>query len=494
MAPDAASEAPLRRAPVVAALAVLIVLLASPHEAAARASAGALRGDVCQLGAALAAPSLRGARIGALVVRARDGALVFARDADRSFAPASNQKILTALGALTRFGPSHRFVTDVLADAAPDAAGAVDTLYLRGSGDPGLVSEQWWRLAADLRLAGLRRVGRIVADDGAFDRERWHPSWTPVGARAYEAPIGALQANYGAFLVVVRPGRSPGAPVEVTIDPPVRALGLVVRAVTGGLSVPAGLGVARERGPAGDTVIVTGFLPEDAGEQRVSRSVADPTAYAVSVFAASLAANGIALDDPTLAVAEAPPGALRLLAFQGPELASSVRLLLQYSSNPIAEGLLKAMGGAETGEPGSFANGARALRATLAALGLDLAGAEIVDGSGLSLRDRVSPRTLVAALRIARGSFAIGPELLSGLPVAGRNGTLAHRAPDASERVRAKTGTLSGVVALSGFADAADGEELVFALLVNGARSNAVAGVDAFASALVSCAGVGPAE
>lgn len=450
-----------------------------------------LGGDVCALGAALAAPSLRGARIGALVLRARDAAVVFARDADRAFVPASNQKILTALGALTRFGPAHRFVTEILTDAAPDAAGAVDTLYLRGSGDPGLVAEQWWRLAADLRLAGLRRVGRIVADDGAFDRERWHPSWTPVGTRAYEAPIGALQANYGAFLVVVRPGSHPGAPVTVTLDPPVHALDTVVRAVTVGRRVPAQLGVARS---AGDSVVVTGFLPEDAGEQRVSRSVADPTAYATSVFAASLAANGIALDDPVTAQGETPPAARRLLAFEGPELDQAVRLMLQYSSNPIAEGLLKAMGRAESGEPGSFANGARALRATLAGLGLDLSRAEIVDGSGLSLRDRVTPRTLVAALEIARGSFAIGPELLAGLPVAGRDGTLARRARGAAGRVRAKTGTLTGVLALSGYAEAADGEELVFSLLVNGARSHAVAGVDGFASALADCVGVGAAE
>jgi len=498
--PAAAAEAPratetlLRIDRVPAAAALVAGLLAAASDASARSADRMIPGDPCRLAAALAAPALRGARVGALVVRARDGAVLFAHDADASFAPASNQKILTALGALARFGPGHRFVTEVLADGAPDAAGRVGTLYLRGGGDPGLVSEQWWRLAADLRRDGLRRAGRVVLDDGAFDRERWHPSWTPVGSRAYEAPIGALQANYGAFQIVVRPGRRAGAPVEVAIDPPVAALGIVVRAVTVARTVPAQLGVARETGPEGDRVIVTGFLPEDAGTQQLSRSVADPTAYAGSVFAASLAANGIELDDPRPLAGETPADAVPLLAFEGPALGDSVRLLLEYSSNPIAEMLLKSLGRAGTGESGSFASGARALRAVLADLGVDLSGVEITDGSGLSTRNRASPRSLVSALRIARASLAFGPELLAGLPVAARDGTLAHRAEASRDRVRAKTGTLTGVLALSGFAQAADGEELVFSLLVNGARTPSVAGVDGFAAALVACEGAAGAE
>lgn len=489
-----ASETSLRTDRVPAAATLLAGLLVSAFVASAHGAALLIPGDPCRLAPALAAPELRGARVGALVVRARDGAVLFARDASASFAPASNQKILTALGALVRFGPDHRFVTEVLADSAPATGGHVDTLYVRGSGDPGLVSEQWWRLAADLRRDGLRRAGRIVLDDGAFDRERWHPSWTPVGARAYEAPIGALEANYGAFQVVVRPGPRVGAPVEVALDPPVPGLDTVVRAITVGRTVPTQLGVAREAGPDGDRVLVTGLLTEDAGAQAVSRSVTDPTLYAGRVFAASLAANGVVLDDPRPRSGEVPAGAVRLLAFEGPTLGETVRLLLEYSSNPIAETLLKALGRAETGAAGSFASGARALRTILANQGVDLVGVEIVDGSGLSLRDRVSPRSLVSALRIARASLAIGPELMAGLPVAARDGTLAHRASAARDRVRAKTGTLEGVLALSGFAQAADGEELVFSLLVNGARTASVAGVDGFAAALAACEGAGGAQ
>ena len=69
---------------------------------------------------------------------------------------------------------------------------------MRGGGDPALTSEEIWRLAADLRARGLRRVsGPLILDDSGFDRERWHPSWGSVSARAYHAPVGALTANYG---------------------------------------------------------------------------------------------------------------------------------------------------------------------------------------------------------------------------------------------------------------------------------------------------------
>src|SRR5271169_857785 len=136
----------------------------------------------------------------ALGVNADDGGVRFERDPDRPLVPASNLKLLTAVAALATFGPSYRFVTRVQADTAPDDAGQVGTLYVRGGGDPALASEDWWRLAADLRRAGLRGARQLVVDDSAFDRERWHPSWGTTSSRAYFAPIGALEANYGAFL------------------------------------------------------------------------------------------------------------------------------------------------------------------------------------------------------------------------------------------------------------------------------------------------------
>ena len=124
-----------------------------------------------RLEAALQVRALRRARVSALVVRASDGAVLFERAPDTPLTPASNMKILTAMAALETFGPTWRFETPLFADRLPDADGRVGTLYLQGSGDPVLNSEDWWRMAADLHRHGLRAVlqnaGIVVRLSGA---------------------------------------------------------------------------------------------------------------------------------------------------------------------------------------------------------------------------------------------------------------------------------------------------------------------------------------
>ena len=106
----------------------------------------------------------------------------------------------------------------------------------------------------------------------------------------------------------------------------------------------------------------------------------------------------------------------------------------------------------------------------------------------MSYDNRVSPRTLVRALRFAGSSFEFGPELVSALPIAAADGTLEERAKAATGEVRAKTGLLNGVTSLSGFARLGNGERAVFSLLVNGYSvpdDVAMDAVDRFAAELV---------
>jgi len=439
-----------------------------------------------RLAAALEHPGLRGARVAALAVRADDGALLFARSPDLPLAPASNLKILTALAALETFGPAHVFTTRVLADRAPDAEGAVGVLMVEGGGDPALTSEQLWRLAADLRRRGLRSVAHgLVVDDSAFDAQRWNAGWSGVSARAYHAPIGAFSANYGAFEVEVRPAARAGQPALAVLDPPVPYLRLLNRARTREAGTPLKLVVERAAGNGDEQVRVEGALPAGAEPQSIWRSVAEPALYAGAVLRMQLEAVGIRVEGATRR-GRVADGAVELLAFEGYPLARIVSLFVKYSSNPVAESLLKSMGRAATGSPGSWDNGRQALLASLARLGLDTAGLTLVDGSGLATDDRVTPRILVGALRVARASFRFGPELVTALPIAGTDGTLEKRALEIPGAVRAKTGLLDGVTGLSGFAEAPSGER-VFSVLVNGYTGGdeaAMAALDGFAAAL----------
>ncbi len=440
---------------------------------------------------ALAARGFEGASVSALVVeRASDRELV-ALNPDTTLMPASTQKVLTAVAALSVFGPSYRFVTDVRASRPIGPDGAVGDLFVTG-GDPALTSEQWWRLAADLRALGLREVrGDLVLDDSLFDEERWNASWAPVSARAYHAPVSPLAANYGAFRVRVAPGAAPGAPVLASIDPPVPYLQLANAARTGKANAASTLLVEREALAGAERVRVSGILPAGAAPDDVWRSVSDPLAYAAAVLRLQLEANGVHVVGGVRRGA-AVPGANLLLAFEGLPLQQIAALFLKYSNNFIAECLLKwlALGPAPlpTAPPASWAAGAEALRGQLVALGVPLGETHLVDGSGLSRANRVSARVLVETLRRGDAAFDAGPELLAGLPIAALDGTLAHRAEGARGRIRAKTGSLDGVTALAGFARSERGRDVVFAVIVNGARHGdeaASAAVDGVAAALV---------
>jgi D-alanyl-D-alanine carboxypeptidase/D-alanyl-D-alanine-endopeptidase (penicillin-binding protein 4) len=435
------------------------------------------------------------ASVGIYVERASDGQVVFARGADRLLIPASNQKILIALAALERFGPAHRFSTRIFAPEPIGPDGTVSELLVEGGGDPAMNSEDWWRLAADLRRAGLRGIrGDLRVDDRLFDGPGWHPSWGNVTARAYHAPIGALTANYGTFFVSIWPQATAGSSVLVDIDPPVHYLRLRNLAKT----VPAKarprlvvdrLDGRRSEGKAEEVIRVSGVARRGDSVDRFPRSVLDPGLYAASVLAYQLDANGIELDGEVRRAPATDEEKLELILDRpGRALAEAVSLCLKYSNNSIAESLVKSLGAWEgvsieegPARQGNWVDGIRALRRALDRKGVELGKARLVDGSGLSIQNRLSPRTLVGALRIGRESFRVGPEFVAALPIANTDGTLEKRIHMGRGRIRAKTGLLSdaSVTALSGFAERADGEVLIFSILVNGHSGGSGEAMDA---------------
>ncbi len=431
-----------------------------------------------RLDAALAAPALKGAKIAALVVSRSDGATVFERDPDRALIPASNQKLLTALVALDTFGPAHQFETKILAERAPDADGWVGTLFVRGGGDPALTSEQLWRLAADLRRGGVREVKDLVLDASILDDQRWNPVWGKVSSRAYHSAVGGISANYGAFAVEIRPAEVKGLPAQVAVDPPVPYLEVGNKTMTGAKGSGRKLRVERVVAGGVERVSVSGSIAVDSEGRTYYRSVSDPVAYAGAVLRWQLEANGISVAGEVRRGA-IPATAQELLVFKGFPLSEVVQRFMKYSNNTIAETLVKLLGVNGSGAPGSWAKGVPALHARLNELGLAPDSLRLSDGSGLSRENRVPPRSFVAALQLADRSFAWGPELIAALPIAAADGTLEKRANGALGRVRAKTGLLTGVTGLSGFARSKTGEDYVFSILVNDYAGGDRAAMDA---------------
>ena len=195
------------------------------------------------------------------------------------------------------------------------------------------------------------------------------------------------------------------------------------------------------------------------------RTVEDPALAAARAFRRALQAEGIAVPRPA-ATGVAARGADELAAVFSGTLAHIVGTMNRESDNFFAEMLLKGLGAEELGR-GTTAAGAAVVRRELAERRVPLAGVRIVDGSGLSRYDRLTPRAIVALLVSAWSDPAIRPAFSASLPIAGVNGTLEDRLerPPARGQVRAKTGTTSRASALSGYV----GRRYVFSILQNGA-------------------------
>jgi len=445
-----------------------------------------------RLDRALTTRGLQGAQVSALVVRAGDGTPLYAREPDRKMIPASNVKVFTALASLDAFGPTHRFETRIATSAPLDGQGVAGDLIVVGGGDPALTSEDYWRMAAELREVGLSAVtGDLVVDDGLFDRQRSHPTVRGVSSRAYHAPVGALNANYGSFTVTVEPGSEPGDAARVRITPPIDYFELSNEGTTLAPKRRRTLVVDRSRKGDREVVSVRGGVREGDARKAYYRSVLDPDLYAGHVLRMQLAAVGIPVAGRVVR-GRGSPGAEPLHVFEGKPLLEIVTLFMKYSNNGIAEALVKNLGVQATGEAGSWASGMPELRRRLLERGVPASGFSLVDGSGLSYDNRASPRALVAALRAGRDEFRFGPEFETSFPIAARDGTLEKRAEGARDRVRAKTGLLNNVTGLSGFALVAAqgghvGEGVAFSVIANATRHGdeaAMDGLDAFVAIL----------
>jgi D-alanyl-D-alanine carboxypeptidase/D-alanyl-D-alanine-endopeptidase (penicillin-binding protein 4) len=196
----------------------------------------------------------------------------------------------------------------------------------------------------------------------------------------------------------------------------------------------------------------------------------------------------------TVVLGAAPAGARTLGSVHSAPIARIVEQALSQSDNVLAEALARQVALARH-LPASFEGSAQGVLAALRQDGVDVAGVTMVDGSGLSRTDAVPPAVLAGILtRTASGAMPRASAILSGLAVAGYDGTLADRGDSnpatAPGSVRAKTGTLLGVHGLAGTVVTADGRLLVFALLADRSTSGdtpAENALDRVASALAGC-------
>jgi serine-type D-Ala-D-Ala carboxypeptidase/endopeptidase (penicillin-binding protein 4) len=355
------------------------------------------------------AASRLGAAVSVTVLNAAGG-VVFDSAGATPRIPASNEKLVASIAALETLGPAWRATTRVMATSAPVAGVVTGDLYLVGGGDWTLSTARHARVVKIPGLVTLLQLARAVRAAGVRE------------------VTGAVAAD-GSWFDEVRGG------------------------------------AGWRRGFLGPECAPLSALSVDANRTSKGAAVWQPELNAATLFASTLRSVGVRVDRPAR-VASTPQTAVTLATRLSPPLALLLAAMDKNSDNFAAEMLLKQVGVAPH-EPGTSLRGAAAARALLAGLGVPLRGVRIVDGSGLSLDNRLTTRAVAAMLAVARRSPVIGPVLRNALSIAGVDGTLRYRMTTGPARgvVRAKTGTLDGVSALSGYVHG-----LVFSVIINARR------------------------
>jgi D-alanyl-D-alanine carboxypeptidase/D-alanyl-D-alanine-endopeptidase (penicillin-binding protein 4) len=434
------------------------------------------------------------------------GAVVYSRGADQRVIPASNEKLMTSAAALQVLGPAYRFHTRVSYTGTKTGRTVSGNLYLQGRGDPTLTAADLDRMAAAVVTAGITRVnGALVGDDNFFDRVPLGLDWSwQDESYAYAAPISALTVastadfDTGSVAVYSRAGAATGRPAVVGLVPATSAVTVVNRTTTGAAGSADTVTAVRQRGT--NTVVVTGSSPLRAAAAVDLVSVASPAQVAVSVFRDALKRRGVTVVGATTVGGGTPPTAKLVTDRASITLAQLLVPFLKLSNNGHAELLVKAMSRVSAPTiPGNWTTGLTAAADALRALGVDPQVVRLGDGSGLTRRNWLTTRQIANLLHGAqtRPWFTTW---YAALPIAGNpnrlvGGTLGARmrGTAAADNLHAKTGTLSGVNALSGYVNDATGRRLVVSIVVNNALSN-VADVLDRAAVTLAQSGAGTAS
>jgi D-alanyl-D-alanine carboxypeptidase/D-alanyl-D-alanine-endopeptidase (penicillin-binding protein 4) len=417
------------------------------------------------------------------VQRANWGVVVHSLDRDERlfelnpgtlFVPASVAKLVSAATAADAVGWDYRFETTLKA-TGPVADGVLSgDLLIVGAGDPtigGRAGDDVMRFVDAVKAAGVRRIdGRIIGDDDAVEEPRpqlaW--AWDDLGYTT-GALFGALNLAENRMTVTVTAGRAAGAAAALTVEPHAAYRPLANQIVTGAPGSAQALWP--EQRPGEPYLTVAGSIPAGAPPARLNVAVGNPTFWFATVLRNRLQQQGVEVTGEAWDIDDVMPPPERtnstvLFTHRSRPLSEIVQPMLKESINLYAEAVMRL-----NAAPGVLPTNDAALegiRKRLESWGVAGDSQQVIDGSGLSRRDAISPDALLVVLRRMHDPTLQSP-FMTALPIAGVDGSLDGRMRDtpASGNVRAKTGTMSNIRSLAGYVTTRDGERLAFVALIN---------------------------
>ncbi len=447
-----------------------------------------------ELDAILAATGNRQGRWGVLAISLDRHDTILSLNPRETMVPASNMKLLTTAAAFHYLGPDFRYRTFLLEDGVRSGGTLDGDLVLFGTGDPTL-SDRFFgsetapmdTLAEKVVRAGISEIrGNLVVDGSFFGGQDLHSDWDPEDLNdAFAAPVSAASLNENILRIRVEAGSWVGAQPTVHTFPPGSGTPIYNVAKTVAAGARSRIWLMREtpRDPIG----IEGEIPLGGADVWRSLPVSDPLNYSGIQLKRALEARGVRVFGRVVTIRRPSASPLNSLSFPlnqnqvtwpkligthtSPPLQELLRIINKESHNLFAETVAKTLGRVVVGD-GSFSGGQQAISKFLVQeVGVPADEIRIRDGSGLSDQNGASPWVFVQVLRFMSES-PYWEDFWDTLPEAGIRRELGrmYRSP-AAGNLRAKTGTIDGVSALSGMVRTRNGERILFSILGNDLRS-----------------------
>ncbi len=424
-------------------------------------------------------PNFSNAQWGVVIQSLETGEYFYKRNEDKLFMPASNLKLFTTAAGLILLGSDYKYKTNVCMNGKIDGSVLKGDLVIQGRGDPTIsgrfydgniykVFDDW---ADSLSKLGVDEItGNIIGDDNSFDEVGLGAGWSwDYESEWFAAPSSAISFNDNVVNVYVTVNKENHLP-QVSIEPVTKYIIILNKVSTVPADSITSINVYRDMGT--NVVTVYGTIKQNSDTVKTFVTVNNPTQYAMVVLKDVLKRKGITIDGYPIDVDDISlpldySKMTKLFTQYSPPLKEIIKVINKNSENFFAEQLLKTIG-LETKNFGSSENGISSENKLFREMGINPEGMNIVDGSGLSRLDLVTPRQIVTLLSYMYKSKYFIP-FYNSLPIAGVDGTLGNRMQNskAQGNIRAKTGFLEGVRSLSGYAYTGDHEPVAFSIIVN---------------------------
>ncbi len=404
-------------------------------------------------------PEFSKSRWGILVQNLDSGKTLYSRDSSKYFVPASTVKLLTSASALLELGEEFRIKTPIYATGELPH---LTTLQIKGQGDPTISSESLKNIVQQLQGLGIKQIEKLIIEDSYFEQNPLNPTWEWSDIYYYYGTaVNSIILNENTFTLTLLP-QNIGETVKLQWSDNIaaRQWNIMNYGVTAAAETPYNIEITGVLGKP--TLKIQGELAQDNSPDVWDLAVADPSNYFLETLRNLLLQAGIKVNQGIVTnEALNIPDSRIIATIFSPPLENLLQEINEDSNNLYAETIANILANKLNTE-----TGIEAIEQILNKLEIDSNSYILADSSGLSRHSLITPEVLVNLLS-KMSQTSVAKTYKESLALAGVEGTLKYRLKNISGNLWAKTGTLSGVITLSGYLELSNGETLAFSILVN---------------------------